>query len=124
MKFEGVGVYKQMKEGKLEDYMNLSKFPLSKELYDNTRIGQLGLFKSETADIPIAEAINLAPNRYSILLDNGKENNAAKCVPQGMKRTKLTHYIYGDVHGRKIKSLNAARGRIQSRHYKLLYFNK
>ena len=50
--------------------MDLSNSPVNHELYDNTRRGELGLLKSEMADIPIAEAICQTPKFYSILLDN------------------------------------------------------
>ena len=45
--------------------------------------------------------------------------NAAAGVPQGMKRTKLTHDIFRDVHDRKIESINVGNGRIESRLNKL-----
>ena len=70
--FDGVDVYKEVKEGKLRDQMNFSNFPVNHELYGITRKGELGLFKSETADIPIAEAICLALKCYNILLDYRK----------------------------------------------------
>ena len=112
LNFEGVDVYKEIKEGKPKELMDLSNFLVDHELHDNTRKGELGILKSETPNIPIAEAICLAPKCYSILLDNNNVKNAAN----GMKRSIITHEKYRDVFDCKIKFINVVNGTILSKH--------
>ena len=119
LNFEGVDVYKEMKTGLISQHMDFSNFPVDHELYDDTRKGQLGLLKSETAERPIVEAICLAPKCYSILQDNGKVKNTAKGVPHAMKQVNLTHDIYREILDGKINSVSVPYGRIESMHNKL-----
>ena len=67
------------------------------------RKGELGLLKSETADIPIREAVALQAKCYSVLLDDGNTNNTAKGVNISEKNI-LTHDLYSKMHDRKLKT--------------------
>ena len=73
LNFKHVDVYKEMKEGKLAEYMDLINFPTTHPMCDDTKRNNLGLLKSETADVPITKAFCFAPKCYRILLDNGQE---------------------------------------------------
>ena len=48
------------------------------------------MLKSETADIPILEAVCLAPKTYSVLLDNEKAKNTAKGFKHSEKNKNKT----------------------------------
>ena len=69
--------------------------------------GELGILKSETADILIVEAIYLVQKCYSISQDNDKVMNTAKGAPQAMKQMKLTPDVHRETRDGIIKSVSA-----------------
>ena len=52
-----------MKNGGLKDLMDFSSFPVDHNLCSDHEKGQLGMLKSETADIPTVEATCLTPKK-------------------------------------------------------------
>ena len=72
------------------------------------------MLKSETADIPILEAVCLAPKTYSVLLDNEKAKNTAKGVNHSEK-IKLKHDLYRQVHDGTLNNVTATCSNIRSK---------
>ena len=68
LQFKNVDLHKETKSGGLKHLMDFSNFPDDHDLYSDQMKGYLGRLKSETADIPIVEAICLVLKAYSILL--------------------------------------------------------
>ena len=70
LEFRNVDLHEEMKNGGLKDLMDFSNFPVDHDLYSDQKKGQLGMLKSETADIPIVKAICLDHFPYSVLRYN------------------------------------------------------
>ena len=106
LNFEGIDVYKEIKEGLFSKHIDLSNFSDNCNLYSDENKGQLGLLKSDAADIPIVEAICLAPKCYSILQDGGK----VKILPKVLRKQ------WREIHVSIIKSVSVTNGPIVSKH--------
>ena len=118
LEFKNLDVYEEMAKEPLSDYMDTSNFPKKHPLFNEDNKGKLGLLKSETADIPIVEAICLAPKTYSVHLENDSIKNTAKGVNK-TEKNKLRHEIYRDVHDGTTVKTQAICSTIRSFHNKL-----
>ena len=67
LEFKNNGMCKEIQNGALRGYMDLSNILSSHLLYREENKGKLGSMKSETSDNPISEVICLASKCYSVL---------------------------------------------------------
>ena len=106
--FKNVDVYKEMHK----EHMDPSNFPTDYHLYEENK-GKLGLLKSETGDNPISQVICLAPECYSVLLEDGAVKNTTKGVNRSQKAN-FRHDTYRDVHDGIVKEIRAPCSTIRS----------
>ena len=113
LSFKNVDVYEEISNGILSQCIDTSNFPPNHKLFSNENKGKLGLLKSETGDLPIAEAVCLAPKAYSMLLNDNTVKNAAKGVNRSEKN-KLKHEIYQQIHDGTLKEIQSVCPTIRS----------
>ena len=103
----------------LANWMDTSNFPEKHPLYTTKGKGKLGLFKSETAEIPIKEIIALQAKCYSVLLDNESIKSTAKGINTA-KQMELKHDLYKKVYNSEILTYKVTTSNIVS-HKMTLY---
>lgn len=78
-------IYKDIQKDKSQ--FDLSNY--TNEYKDNTNKKVLGMFKDETAGVPIKEFIGIKSKMYSLLIDNNNEEMTEKKTGKGIKKYKL-----------------------------------
>ena len=110
---KGKDFYKELQTSEqLRYHFDLSNYPDTHSLYNNSQKLVTLKFKDEFAGVPIQEFIGLKPKMYSILA-GGKQKLSAKGVTQSAQR-KLKHELYRQVllTGQSFKTLNTRIGSV------------
>ena len=90
---KGKDFYKELETNRdLRQNFDLSNYPLSHNLYNDSQKLVTLKFKDEFGGVPIQKFIGLKPKMYSILY-GGKQKMSAKGVTQSAQ-TKLKHEVY------------------------------
>ena len=110
---KGKDFYKELETNRdLRQNFDLSNYPLSHNLYNDSQKLVTLKFKDDFGGVPIQEFIGLKPKMYSILY-GGKQKMSAKGVTQSAQ-TKLKHEVYRRVllTGESFRAINTRIGSV------------
>ena len=112
-------------KGPLAPYLDLSNFPPTHRLYNDSHKGELGRLKIETQNKFITEFVGLKPKMYSYnTTDSARPNNTLKGIPH-YRRKDLTfeQYLTCLTEGTNVKT-DVARLQFLKQHMTLLQQTK
>jgi len=78
----------------MREHFDLSNFPKSHPLYDETNKAVVGKFKIETGHHNITEFVGIRSKVYSFLTDNLENSKKLKGIKKSVVKDKITHEDY------------------------------
>lgn len=98
-----------------------ANYPKDHKLYNPANDKISGLFKDETAGVPIDEVVALRSKCYSILQSDNKEKKTCKGVNRSVKNIEISHNTYKDVLFTKNNLKVTQKGFVSSAHDMFTY---